>query len=131
MAIAIISFGDEFRKIAFGHMAIHAHARGMVAALVPRIVIIIHHMAIGAGLRIVAKVRESLSVGECVKPQPGTCAAQQAENRKETWTGNLHLEIITSKNKDLLFEFKQETSHCSVRQKWPTTRQHKCWADWE
>jgi len=83
MPVSIVRLGNQFREIAFRHVALDASTCIVMAALGPRIVIIIHHMAVRACLRIVAKVRKPLSIRERVQPQSRHRPAHEAEHNKD------------------------------------------------
>lgn len=81
MAIAVIGFGNQFGDDAVvRHMAIDANGRCVMAALLPRIKLIVHDVAVGARSRIGAEIRKPFRICEREDAKPGQDAEPQNEH---------------------------------------------------
>lgn len=78
--VAIARLGNELGQDSARQVAVDAGGGAMVACLLPAIILTAHDVAVGAGSRIAAEVRESLGVakGEGAKPkQDARCNCDQ------------------------------------------------------
>jgi len=81
MAVAVVGFGNQFGDDAVvRHMAIDANGRRVMAALLPRIELIVHDVAVGARSRIGAEIRKPFRICEREDAKPGQDAEPQDEH---------------------------------------------------
>lgn len=66
MPVSVFGFCQIFRDEFMRQMAIHAAGNGMMRAMHPRCVLIVHDVAVLAGTRICGEVAESLPVVESI-----------------------------------------------------------------
>lgn len=64
MEKAVVHFCDPFAQGVIGQMAIIADRHVMMARLLPSLVMVLHDMAIRAGLRLISEIAGSLPVSE-------------------------------------------------------------------
>jgi len=84
MIEAVQSFSIVFSDESFRRMTIVADRRGMVAVLVPGIVVIFHNVAVRARRRIVSYIRKALCIDERINPDAGKNAEKDTkDNQKE------------------------------------------------
>ncbi len=66
---AVLRLGEILRHEVVGQMAFHAGGRLMVSPLLPRVILIVHDVAVGAGPRVLGEVAQAFTVIEGVKAQ--------------------------------------------------------------
>ena len=79
MVVAVLGLGEVLADESVRQMALDADGDGMVARLLPGVVLRLHDVAVHARLRIVADVRETLGV----KESEAADTQQQAEQDRE------------------------------------------------
>lgn len=67
MSPAVFCFGQVLRNEALRQVAVHANGRGVVASLLPAVVLGLHDVAVHARLGVRLKIRKSLGVTEGVR----------------------------------------------------------------
>src|SRR5215472_15084077 len=71
--------GGVLANQVMGRMAVVAGSRGTMAGFEPGAVLILHHMAIGTGSRVVREVGIALRVNKRVEPEAQGCAQEYSE----------------------------------------------------
>lgn len=71
MVVAVGRLGKVLPDQIMGQVTINANSNSMVRAFSPRIVLIVHNVAVDAGFRIGRKVRETFRIFESICTNPG------------------------------------------------------------
>lgn len=72
-------------------MAVVADRDGVMAGLEPGVVMVLHHVAIRAGGRVVGEIRRPLGIDERIPAQAGGRAAQEAKNHGQKSHSSMHV----------------------------------------
>ena len=68
MEEAIVGFGDPFANEVVGQVTVVANGDVMMAALLPGIHVVLHHVTIDAGFRIVAQITGPFAISKRKRP---------------------------------------------------------------
>lgn len=84
MEEAVIRFGDVFADKVVWQMTVVADSHVMMTAMLPRVVMLLHHMAVRTALRIVAQVAGPFAVAESEGSDSGKQPQHDAERLRST-----------------------------------------------
>jgi hypothetical protein len=87
MVIAVLGLRDPFINPLMRQMTIDALGVGVVARFRPRIILVVHDVAVDACARILAEIRKPARVGERYKPHANGGAEDKREERKKPFSG--------------------------------------------
>ncbi len=79
----VVGLGDVLRHEIMGQMAVHTASGLVVPALLPGVILIVHHMAVRASTGIGGEIAEALAVIEREKSQAGGGASQNCGNQRQ------------------------------------------------
>ena len=70
MIESIVGLGKQCSQVIVRKMAVVADRNMTVARILPRVIVPLHHMTIGASCRIITQVTPSLTIAECKRAEP-------------------------------------------------------------
>src|SRR5262245_38647241 len=91
---AVLGLGHPLAEARVGQVALHARRRVPVAALEPAVVLLVHHVAVHAGLRVGGEIGKALGVDEREGPDAGRDPEQAGE--EDDHAGASHAPVITT-----------------------------------
>ena len=89
VVIAVDSLGHELLDQRVRKVAIRTGGNDVMTRFYPRIVLVVHHMAICACLRIRREIGKTFGVNEREQPQTEKCANARSGNEQDFW-GHSH-----------------------------------------